>query len=625
VNKTSERDKKSTHKISINWRRYVCTATPDQDQYDKYGFMEPISKRTYLLMSLLIVAVSIAVYFNTLLNGFVYDDIPQVLENPWITNIKYIPDMFSKSVHGFQQNDPGLNYYRPVMHLLYLLNNYIFGLKPWGFHLTNIMFHAGVSVLIFIILFNILRQRSIAIISPSHSFRSEIFNGLFSIPFAAAMLFATHPIHTEAVTWVAGIPDLSFSFFCLLSLFLYIKSREAFHGRYLLSLVSFAIALFCKEAAVTFPLILMAFDCAFNQGKDRSALPWMKYIPYLAIIGFYFILRFRALGGFAPIRHSESLNVSAINVFFLFMLYLEKLFLPINLNFMHVLQPLESILELKGFLSIGVTIAFVLSALVSLQKNKLIFFGLVLIIVPLLPVFYIPGRGVNAFAERYLYLPSLGFVIIMALSLNVLAIQHQKVVVASLCTVLLVGLYSIGTVKRNTVWKNDITLFTDVTSKSPDLPHPHYYLGMTYMKVGDYDNAIEQLQTAIRLRYRMNDAQMYYALGVAFFKKDMMDKALDYFEMAEKLNPDLLETHMYLGMVYGNMGNKEKAIDQFEASLKLQPSNAEAHFDLGLIFADNGLLEEALKHFEAAVRINPANPYYRNRLNEFYKQRNTSR
>jgi len=162
----------------------------------------------------LILLVSCAVYSNTLLNDFLYDDTGQVLENRWIRDVKYIPVIFSKSVWSFQDETVISNYYRPLMHLFFLLNYHVFGLRPWGFHLLNVLFHAGVSVLVFVISARLLRASS----NPSPLTENGFAGSLLSPPFVGALLFAAHPIHTEAVAWVSGVPELSYTFFFLLSL-----------------------------------------------------------------------------------------------------------------------------------------------------------------------------------------------------------------------------------------------------------------------------------------------------------------------------------------------------------------------------------------------------------------------
>ena len=113
--------------------------------------LQPESKAAVLFPAVIIALIAFAVYFNTLFNGFVYDDNSQVLNNPWIRDVKHFQDIFSKSVWEFKAVPLVSNYYRPLMHIIYMFNYHIFGLSPWGFHLVNVLFHAVNSVLVFVI------------------------------------------------------------------------------------------------------------------------------------------------------------------------------------------------------------------------------------------------------------------------------------------------------------------------------------------------------------------------------------------------------------------------------------------------------------------------------------------
>jgi hypothetical protein len=250
-----------------------------------------VSKNTTIML-VIIVVFAFGVYFNALYNGFVYDDELQVLENPWIKDVRHLPDIFSKSVWSFYYVNAA-NYYRPLMHVIYMLNYYVFGLTPWGFHLVNILFHVANTVLIFII-----GKRLLVKSIPTVMDRDLAF---FSIPFLSAILFATHPIHTEAVVWIGGITDLSFTFFVLLSFYFFIKSESVIGNRqYVFSIFSFFIALLCKEPAVMLIVIFMAYDFVFWKEKNNLSSRIKMYIPFLVIVGVYFIIRHHALGRFTP-------------------------------------------------------------------------------------------------------------------------------------------------------------------------------------------------------------------------------------------------------------------------------------------------------------------------------------
>ncbi len=190
-----------------------------------YYSMDKASRGRTFILAVIIVAVSFAVYFNALFNGFVYDDIPQVVENPWITDISHVPDMFSSPVWGFQE-EFSANYYRPLMHVVFMLDFYLFGLVPWGFHMVNILFHCGVSVMVFLVSERLLVAGEKGRGAPPLVDSRYTIHGSRSVAFVAALLFTVHPVHTEAVTWVSGLPEVSFAFFCLLSFYLFVSSRS---------------------------------------------------------------------------------------------------------------------------------------------------------------------------------------------------------------------------------------------------------------------------------------------------------------------------------------------------------------------------------------------------------------
>ena len=487
----------------------------------------------------------------------------QVLENPWIRDAGYLNDVFSKNAWSFKSQLVVSNYYRPFMHVIYMVTYHLFGLNAWGFHLVNLLFHAGNSVLVFLIAAKLLGEASTPL--PVTGAQSEKERGrlpsLFfakndspstvryslSPAFLAALLFASHPIHTEAVAWIGGIPDLSFTFFFLLSFFLYIRSGEKLNRDYLFSLASFFIAALCKEPALTLPFVLVAHDYAFKGAGHRLSGSFKRYIPFLMVAGIYFMMRFHALGGFAPDKRHADLSVSqyVINVFPLFIQYLEKLLFPVNLNAFYVFHPLSSILGMRGILSLIATAAFVIAFYAAFRRRKTVFFCLLLIAVPLLPVLYIPGLSVNIFAERYLYLPSAGFVILSALFVTrTKAKSLKRAARLAAGIVIIAGLYGMGTVSRNVTWRDNYTLWRDTVKKSPDGALVHVNFGQALQMRGERDKAIEQYQIALRLD--PNDAITHFNLGLAFFLKGRMEMAVAQFQMALAQDPGYPDALYYL-------------------------------------------------------------------------------
>ncbi len=549
---------------------------------------------------MIIIALSCAVYGNTLWNGFVYDDFPQVVQNPWIRELRFIPEIFSTNVWAFQGIKT--NYYRPLMHISFMLSYALFGLAPWGFHVVNVLLHAGVTLLVFLI-----SSRLFQTANPSSSPVSPM------LPFIAALLFAVHPIHTEVVAWVGGVTDLFFTLFFLLALYFYILSAESgVHQRslFLLSVVSFFLATLCKEPALTFPLILAAYDYSFRSEVSRSPNYLKRYAPYLGAAAVYFILRVIALGGLAPVRRHGELSAYEvlINIFPLFRQYLGKILLPIHLNAYHVFLPISSILERNGLISLATALVFAGTVLLAFKKNRPAFFALSLVLVPLLPALYIPGAGENTFAERYLYLPSFGFVLLVVLLAGRVVLRKPRwSVPMTAAFAVVMALYSLGPVQRNGVWKDDERLWRDVVQQSPNSAVPHYNLASALNAQGRIDDAIAEYQTAIRIQPAV---VAYTSLGAAYHAKGLINEAIGQYQLALRLQPDAADAHTGLAIVYAESGALDKAIEHFLIAVRLQPGSADAQYGLGRAYLEKGRPAEAIPHLEAAVKLNPDEPLY---------------
>jgi len=570
-------------------------------------------KGASLYMIAIILLVSFVLYFNAIPNGFVYDDIQQVRDNPWIRDLKYIPQFFSSGVWAVEGRDS--SYYRPLIYVIYLISYFIFGLSPWSFHLLNVLFHAGVSVLVFLLASQFLKK------SQSPEFTSSLWP-----PFLAAILFAAHPIHTEPVAWVAGVMDVSFTFFYLLSFYLYTRSSGdsfSIKGNYLFSVFSFFLAALCKEPALTLPLILIAYDCIFRRERAGVGQLLKRCIPYIGIVFIYFALRLNALGGLVPIKVKTGLTFYQyfLNIPFLFTQFLEKLLLPINLNVYHVFNPIASFFSRKAIIGLLVTTIFLGFIFKMAQKNKIMFFGLLVITIPLLPVLYIPalGQGLeNAFTERYLYLPSFGFVLLLGLLMEWFWLKRpNKVFIVTAIACVVIGLYSVGTVTRNSVWKDNYTLWSDAVRKSSSSGKVRENLGYALYEKGNFGEAIEQYQIALNLKPDLVNARLN--LGVAYHMKGFLDKAMEQYLYLLKLKPDFSEAHNNLGLAYMNKGWMDQAIKHYQIALTLNPNFAEAHHNLGAAYGNMGMFDKAIEEFIIAVKLNPDNPNYQNSLQKAYR------
>jgi len=435
---------------------------------------------------------------------------------------------------------------------------------------------------------------------------------------------------------------------------------------------SFAIALLCKEPAATLPFVLIACDAAFRRpplsprGNGDPSPPLSRkgepvgysltrYVPYFVVLAAYFLARSSALGGFSPVKSHGDLGTYGyiINVLPLFAQHIGKLLLPVDLNAFHVLHPVRSLLEFKGIVGIVVAAAFASATVVAYRRNRVAFIGLVLVVVPLLPALYIPALGEASFAERYLYLPSVGFVLLLA---ALFAWSREKMprsgLAVTLLSISLAVLYSLQTVGRNPVWMDDLTLFTDTVRKSPDGELPNGMLGIALMGAGRFDDAIGQFRRTLALN--PDSANAHYNLGLTYVKKGLPAEAIPEFQKALTLTPSDPDARRYLANSYLKVGMIDKAIEQFRIlvaskgaspeayldfgvalrqqgktneaiesyrkALAMDPLYAAAQFNLGNAYADSGQMEKAIEQYESAVRLQPGNAYFRNMLGITYGQ-----
>jgi tetratricopeptide (TPR) repeat protein len=579
------------------------------------------NQTAHLLPIMIIAVVSFAVYANALGNGFIYDDHSQILKNHLIRDIRNVPEIFRRSAWTFEGAPPTSNYYRPMLNLFYMAVYYAFGLKAWGYHLLNILFHTGNSVLVFLVASRLLgtsgHKVKAKVQEKTYPLSASLLTSTFlSPPFVAGLLFATHPVHTEAVTWIGGLPDVSFAFFYLLSFYLYLSPGENYGWRHLFSVICFLLSALCKEPALTLPGILIAYDYAFGKTKVWSLGNLKRYAPYLLVTCGYFIVRFSVLGGFSPLKSLGKLSSLeyVINIFPFFSRYLYKLLLPIDLNFWPVYDPVTSLFSTEGMISLSVTVVFIGGIITSLKRNNAAFLCLLLIAAPLAPALYLKGIIGKLFAERYLYLPSFGFVMLVALLFSWIRNQNRKATaVSAIILILLIVIYSLGTITRNRVWADEYTLFADTVRKSPQSVVPRLEYGNALLARGRFDEAITQYQEAVKMEPMLY--VIYHHLGLAFAGKNESYQAIQQLKIALALNPDSPGIHADLGRTYLKAGFRGEAVQELRIAVKLK-STALYHNLLGTAYVQTGEIDKAEEEFRTANFLEPSETIYQQNLAE---------
>ena len=425
-----------------------------------------------------LILLTILVYFNSFGNAFVWDDLNNIVNNKELAEPVNLKDIF------LNYPKPPAQFYRPIPYLTLYFDQILWKDNPLGFHITNFLFHLFNASLLF--------------------YLAKRITGINSISFAASLLFAIHPAHTEAVSYISGRSDLICAFFILLSFYLYRSSL-------LISLFLFLLALFSKEVALIFPLAILFYDLYFLKSPLKFCLKRGLFF-ILAAIGYLF---FRYL--FTGWQYQGFTLGSLYLVPRTLLFYLRLLVLPINLHMQHSLSENDLLLQLPNF-----TLAIIIAGSCVLlkriiAKNRIAIFGLGWLMLWLMP--FLGLLKLNAdLSEHWLYIGSFGFFLLLSRVL-----LRNKIALSAVVLSL-----AIFTMQRNYIWRDDISIYKDTLKYRPNDHRLHYNLGNAFLRRGLFKEAEKEYKFALSLKpdydYASNN------LNIAFMRYAFAEEKGEYFD-----------------------------------------------------------------------------------------------
>jgi len=513
-----------------------------------------LNKNAYTVALLgLLVALS---YYNALFTPFMWDDKTLVVSNAGLKGgWESLLAAFSPRLWGLRvDNEAFRSFYRPLHTVLSMIDYRIWGLNPFGFHLSNVILHLFNTLLVFAFALRLSEERAAA--------------------FFAAAIFAVHPAHTESVTFISARVDLLSAFFLLLSFHLYAFHPEPGYTRFgrgfgirdILSMFLFLLALLSKEMAVTMPILLALYTWFFEKWGRRA----VRVAPYFVILALYILFRFLGLKAFAG---QHGLKADFLTVAFTasaaVLDYVRLLFFPYPLKAYYSIfwQPSLSAKVIAAFVLMLVSLFAVLWYLN--RDKKLHAFAILWTYISLLPVLNIGTLGEFSIAERYLYIPSIGFSILVGLFFSSLLKDHLVGKYAPYAFALITVVLVVLTISRNRVWKDDVTFYSAMVAGAPGSAIPHANLGHAYMRGGNIEGAVTELREASRLSG--GNPVIHYELGSLYMKAGKLYEAVGEFRAAIEMKPDFVEAYNALGIAYAGLGENSLALDAFESVLIYDP------------------------------------------------------
>ena len=577
-------------------KKSIPDAAADQSNAFAYRFVTG----NYMPISILVLT-TLAVYYNSLFNGFVFDDYAVIVENKYIANLSgSLPDFFGARYFVIAGGEDS---YRPVATLSYFLIHSFAGLNPFFFHLSSVVLHTLNVVLVFMLTRLILEFRFAA--------------------FLAGLLFACHPALTEAINCIAFNEDLLAAFFFLLALYLYVArlAREFAAGAYSLSLLFYLCGLLSKEMAITLPAIICLYDLTFSgDGEQKLTVSyavetftrrWRVYSGYAFISLVYIVLRF-----FVITKPGDGGQI-LYGTFFERLIYLpdhifnfiKLAFFPYPLKIANVFAYPPHFFHPTNLMGFSVTIGLAAASFFLFRHYKGLFFGIWWFLISLVPVYNLI-QIFNPFAERYLYIPVIGFCLAAAATLPVLLSRVIKIdkaahIASLVVIVLIVCCYAPVTVLRNRDWKDGLTLWTKAVQQSPDSGVARGSLGRAYQERGMLVEAIAEYVAAIKLMPRHFKA--YYNLGVIYDRQNDFEQARINYTASIRINPGFANAHFNLANLYQKNGLSGAAVEHYQTVIELSPEDIEARNNLGVAYAVQGNLGQAIAAWEGVLKIDPAN------------------
>ena len=426
----------------------------------------------------------------------------------------------------------------------------------------------------------------------------------------AALIFLTHPVQTEAVTYIWQRVESLAAFLFLFSLVLYVKARldgEArgpsahFSWSYAIScLLAYACAM-TKETAITLPAVIVLYEMMFFRDTWKpSRHTLVRLLPFLCLV-----IVVPVLASESPVVTKNLLYESPPAGTYLLTqtrvvtTYLRLLVWPVGQNLDYDFPLSESFLEPAVIAGILLIISLVAVGILVRKSSPLIGFGIIWFFLTLSPTSSIVPLPDVIFEHR-LYLPLVGFVFVLA-GISVISERRRRIFTAVWVVTILI--LSVGTFRRNGVWQNDVTLWQDTVAKSPRKARPRANLAMSYIRIGKYDRALAELSRAISLQ--PDYAAAYENAGVAYFHKKDYHRAISAFQKAIELNPNQASAYYGRGEAYMRLGQKDLAIEDFRKVLSINPSHLSARNSLGLLLAEEGAYLKAIREFETVLRLEP--------------------
>lgn len=565
---------------------------------------QPASQTTVLL--LLVLVSTFVLYVGTATFGFVYDDVLQVLDNASIRS-------WNTLAHDFTSPVVQTPYYRPLFTLWLRLNYALFGTHATGWHVASVLLHVAATALVFLVARRLSERADVALV--------------------AALLFGIHPIHVESVAWISGVCDPLYSVFFLAAFLAYLKSREPNEQNArkwkAIALLLCSFSLLSKEPAATFPAIVWAYEYMFGRGErhKRAMAALRAAAAFTAVVVVYLVIRSAVTGDAQWPAPSISMMTALLTIPRLLWFYVIKLVWPTGLsafyNQIYVEGPDFATLILPALLLSALVGALWLWWRRSLDGRLVAFATLwfLLILAPALNVHAFPyGEAAH---DRYLYLPSAGFDILVAIGLRhiISRIGWSASRLAVVAVVLAAPLAAMA-FSQQVFWASDVLLYRRGVAIAPANNTVRNNLGRAIADTGRYEEAESVLTDLVRTA--PGSWQAHYNLGYVYYRTNRFADAEAQLTRAIEIYSRDAAVHLYLGLTQFRLGKLDSSDRELRATIALAPDRSGSHLALSFVLEAKGDLNGALAEVRNEMKYSRGDVHIRAREEQLVRKASTT-
>ncbi|MCS6806462.1 MAG: tetratricopeptide repeat protein [Acidobacteriota bacterium] len=563
----------------------------------------PLVRHEWRTMAI-VLGVTCLAYLNALDGEFVYDDRFQVLRNQMIRSLDNLPEMFAQSVWQFMnlasEEAVGL-YYRPLFNVVLAINYNLFGTEStFGWHFVSLLIHLLVTLMVYVLA----RQWGLA----------------RQAAFAAALLFGVHPTHSESVAWISGLPDPLAALFIL--------PAVLFHERYYhggkshwhqlgLSLLFALLAMLSKEVAIVLPVFLAVrewLDKAAGESSVAAVTRALKRAaPVLAVTIIYLLARYAVLG-FISKPEPKAIGISNAHVLLtipsILLAYARLLLVPYPLAVIYDHSYVTSATDPRFWGAALGVLALLAGAIWLLRASPIGLRSLALLVLFLLPVLNLKtfNPQESLLHDRYLYVPSIGFCLLMALALGrlneYLSVRRKQATIMP--TVVTASVLFLLTVYQNGFWQNGFVMANRALQWAPQRPFLHNYLGAHYQEQNQLAEAEQAYRRAVQ--YDPNYYDAHSNLANIYRQQGKYAEAIEHYQKAIKAGAIHVDTYYNLGVTYTELNRLAEAEAPLRRAIEIAPMKAEAWYNLAWVYDHQGKLEQAAATYAEALRVRPSYP-----------------